>query len=417
MALLQFKFGSMTKVKKISVEKRIKVVFFDEAVAFGGSVVVLAHLFNHIDRSRFQPLLVSGLDEGALHSLFRPSDVFFHFRRRLNYVSRLRWMQKCPSQSRLLRKLWVYAFIVAESLANLGLNLNLIRRLTIERPDLVHNNNDHNALRLAQLLGIPVICHLHGPADAAYYALPEMRRARRFISISDYMANLAISRGMDAGRVVVIPNPAPQFAPDLSGRWQYLAPFGVESDQLVIGHVGRVVRWKGQLEFLRAFKRATLGRNDVVALIVGDDNESFTQTYRQELEQYVADNALTAQVKFTGHSSEVLRMMSYCDIVVHSSIEPEPFGLVITEAMAAGAAVIAAKSGAPSEIIDDMVNGLLIDPIDTADFARALSLLITDDVLRRNIAVAGKRMVEARYSPELFARKMEDVYMAALSAS
>ena len=43
-------------------DNRIRIVLFDEAVAFGGSVVVLAHLLNNLDRRTFQPLVVTSLD-------------------------------------------------------------------------------------------------------------------------------------------------------------------------------------------------------------------------------------------------------------------------------------------------------------------------------------------------------------------
>lgn len=377
--------------------------------------MVLAHLFNHIDRSRFEPLLVSGLDDDSLAGLFKPADIFFHFRRKLNYVSRSRWMECCPSSITPIRKLWAYLFSMAEWLLNSVQSLELLLKLIVQRPDVIHDNNDRNAVRWASWLNIPLVCHLHGLASAEYYALPQVRRACRVVSISDYVANVAIERGLDAEKVCIIPNPTPEFVPDLSERWQYLAKFGVEPGQIVIGHVGRLVRWKGQMEFLQAFNRALNGRKNVVALIIGDDVEGYTQSYRRSLEEFVEQSGIAGQVKFTGHSNEVLRMMSYCDVVVHSSIEPEPFGLVITEAMAAGAAVIASKLGAPSEIIEDMKTGILVDPFDISEFAQALERLIVDGDLRRAIARSGKQMAEERYSPQVFARDMESVYEAAVA--
>jgi|GEM_PF-1649453 len=395
-------------------DKKIKIIFFDEAVAFGGSVVVLAHLFNNIDRTRFVPLLVSGLDNEALHTLFKSEDIFFHFRQRLNYVARMRWMDTCPVDSQHAKRLWSYLFTIAQVAANLGPSFRLLFRVLMQRPDLIHNNNDHNALNIARLLNIPLVCHLHGSADASVYALPSMKRARRYIAISAYIAKLAVGRGMDEKRTVIVPNPAPRLEPSNELRWPTLAHFHIEPGSFVIGHVGRLVRWKGQLEFLQAFQQVAAEFPNTIALIVGDDNESFTHSYREDLLSFVRSHSLEARVKFTGHSSEVLQLMSCCDVIVHSSIEPEPFGLVITEAMAAGVAVIASKDGAPAEIIDDGVNGLLVDPKNTAQFADALSLLITDNALRTQFAVEGKRLADERYSPELFARRMESIYQDAL---
>ena len=46
------------------------------------------------------------------------------------------------------------------------------------------------------------------------------------------------------------------------------------------------------------------------------------------------------------------------DALVHSSVQPEPFGLTIVEAMASGVPVVAARGGGPAEIIDEGVDGL-----------------------------------------------------------
>ncbi len=404
----------MRKNTRIDTTPKIKILFFDGSAAFGGSVVVLAHLFNNIDRSRFEPLLVSGLDDVSLKALFKPEDVFFHFKRKLNYVERMRWIGKCPFDWQWFFKIWIYSFTIVEICANFVPWLILMLRLWLHRPDLIHNNNDGCASNVAHWLNIPVVIHLHGLNDTKYYKHQQVKRAQRIISISNFVAQEAIKRGLDPTRVSIIPNPAPEFVPDLTERWDYLAKFGVTSGQVVFGHVGRLVRWKGQQEFLQAFRQAITEHKNIVALIIGDDVEGFSQSYRRSLEQYVCDNNFTDQVKFTGHSSEVLRIMSYCDVVVHSSIEPEPFGLVITEAMAAGAAVIASRFGAPCEIIDNMKNGILIDPFNTTEFATAIVRLAKDNDLRQTLAASGRQMVAERYSPQVFADNMERIYSTVL---
>ncbi|NLD94788.1 MAG: glycosyltransferase family 4 protein [Fibrobacter sp.] len=404
----------MRKNTRIDTSQKIKILFFDGSVAFGGSVVVLAYLFNNIDRSRFEPLLVSGLDDVSLKALFKPEDVFFHFKRKLNYVERMRWIGKCPFNWQWFYKIWIYTFTIVQISVNFVPWLILMLRLWLHRPDLIHNNNDGCASLVAHWLKIPVVIHLHGLNDTKYYKHPQVKRARRIISISNYVAQEAIKSGLDSTQVSIIPNPAPEFVPDLTKRWEYLAKFGVMPGQVVFGHVGRLIRWKGQQEFLQAFRQAITEYKDIMALIIGDDVEGFSQSYRHSLEQYVYDNNLADQVKFTGHSSEVLRIMSYCDVVVHSSIEPEPFGLVITEAMSAGAAVIASRSGAPCEIIDNMKNGILVDPLNTAEFASAIVRLAKDSDLRQTLAVAGRQMVAERYSPQVFAKDMERIYSTVL---
>ena len=57
--------------------------------------------------------------------------------------------------------------------------------------------------------------------------------------------------------------------------------------------------------------------------------------------------------------------MQKLDLLVHTSLTPEPFGRVIIEAMALHVPVVASNLGGPKEIIDDGVDGFLVDPKDT----------------------------------------------------
>lgn len=392
-------------------KRKIKVVFFDEAVAFGGSVVVLAHLFNHIDRTQFEPKLVTSLDAPAMRQLFKPHDVLCWFRPALHYASRVRWMARCPSSKGTVRRLWAYVFTLVSAIVNLPAYLGLLLRVIAYKPDLIHVNNGREGLLVAKLLRIPLVWHLHGiSADYIGKTYGSRDSAAIFISISKFISSEAMRYGVAAERIVDIPNPAPVDASISVSRDEWLQRFGIPENAVVVAHVGRLLRWKGQLEFLQAFAKIAAANPQAVALIVGDDVEGFTAEYPRSLQQLVAEHGLQQRVIFTGHIANILDLMAAADIVVHSSIEPEPFGLVITEAMSAGAAVIAARLGAPIEIIEHGVTGLLVDPKNTEEFAEALAGLLSDPARRKAIARAGHDMVLERYSPQSFARQVEAVY-------
>lgn len=93
---------------------------------------------------------------------------------------------------------------------------------------------------------------------------------------------------------------------------------------------------------------------------------------------------------FAGHVSDPTPFLTDADIAVHCSRTTEPFGQVIVEAMAAGCAVIAAAAGGPLEIVTDGVDGLLVDPTDTAELAAALDRLIDDQSLRTELSDRGR---------------------------
>lgn len=395
----------------VEARPKVTVVFFDQAVAFGGSVVVLAHLFRHIDRDRFTPKLVTGLDHEALGQLFDPADVLCRYRPPLGYVAMVRWMSLCPLRTSLVRRFWAYLFTAVSMPINLPAYVALLYKVARARPDLLHVNSGPPVLPLATVLRVPIVRHLHGLLNTSDRSMRSLRRhASRFIAVSDYVSSTALQCGISKQSIETIPNPAPVDAPSDVHRAEVLARFRLPPDAFVLAHVGRLVAWKGQLEFLKAFISIASAHPKAVALLVGDDLEGFRTSYVRDLRQLAQDAGLADRIVFAGHVSNTLELMSSVDIVVHSSIEPEPFGLVITEAMAAGAPVIAARSGAPVEIIDHGVNGLLAEPRNTEELAAALLLLIEDESLRTALAEAGQRMVRERYSPAEYARRLEAVY-------
>jgi glycosyltransferase involved in cell wall biosynthesis len=82
--------------------------------------------------------------------------------------------------------------------------------------------------------------------------------------------------------------------------------------------------------------------------------------------------------------------MKAVDIVVHTSVEPEPFGRVIVEGMLAERPVIATVGGGVREIIADGVNGLLVPPNDPAALAAAIRALAADPEEARRLAAKGR---------------------------
>jgi glycosyltransferase involved in cell wall biosynthesis len=264
---------------------------------------------------------------------------------------------------------------------------------------------------------IPFLFHFHGMNREMLVGTYDTRYAARvFISISKFITDEAVRLGVPADRIVDIPNPAPRASSTPAQREAWRRKFGIPEGAVALAHVGRVIRWKGQLEFLQAFSRIAQACPNAVALIVGDDVEGFSTEYPQSLRELVERCGLNDRVIFTGHVSDILGLMSAVEVVVHSSISPEPFGLVITEAMSAGAAVVAARLGAPTEIVTDGVNGLLVDPCNEDEFASALARLVNDPQLRNSIAQAGHRLALEKYSPEAFARQIERVYRQVVAA-
>jgi glycosyltransferase involved in cell wall biosynthesis len=161
----------------------------------------------------------------------------------------------------------------------------------------------------------------------------------------------------------------------------------------LIGMFGRISRWKGQDVFLKALARV----RDVNAIIVGGALFS-EQEYEREIRKLAADLGIEERVTFVGHVSEVMSLMAACDIVAHCSTAPEPFGLVIAEAMFAGTPVIASDAGGAREIVVEGETGQLTPLQDDAALAGAILRYLANPKWAREMAHTATSRAREKFS-------------------
>ena len=137
----------------------------------------------------------------------------------------------------------------------------------------------------------------------------------------------------------------------------------------------------------------------------------------EPLKALARELGLGDSVHFPGRADrrQVASYMAGCEFFVISS-PAEPFGIVVLEAMAAGAPVIAVNNAGPAEIITDGVNGLLVDRSEPELFANAMQRLMGDPELRQRLA-AGGRARAGEFSWPKIASQYVAAYAAAASMS
>ena len=161
----------------------------------------------------------------------------------------------------------------------------------------------------------------------------------------------------------------------------------------LVGMFGRIGHWKGQEVFLRAIARLP----EVNAVIVGGaffGEEEFERKIRALASQLNLDGRVT----FTGHMSEPLTVMAACDVVAHCSTAPEPFGLVIAEAMWVGIPVIASDAGGAREIVIPDETGQLTPLRDHEALARAIDRCFADPQWVRETVRRARARAHAKFS-------------------
>jgi glycosyltransferase involved in cell wall biosynthesis len=290
--------------------------------------------------------------------------------------------------------------------------------------DLVHSNNWtmlSGALG-ARLAGVPHVWHIReilpnfGGLKPALVRL-SLRGAARLVCISDAVAaQFAGHAGAERVQVVYDGLALPSTSLSASERDAVRRSYGVAPGERMIGLVGRLHPQKGQDEFLRACALLEPRlRAKCHCLIIGGAQPGYEQ-FRSELEALAHTSGIADRVQFLGFQQETLPIIAAMDALVLPATRPEGLGGVLLEAMAVGVPVIATRLGGPIEIIEDHVSGLLVEPRQPAQLARALAELIDDPQLGHSIGDVGRRVVEQRFDAARTTAQIQQIYAALLQA-
>ncbi len=145
---------------------------------------------------------------------------------------------------------------------------------------------------------------------------------------------------------------------------------------------GRLVkRQKGLDYLLEIIKKVMPVMPDWKFAIVGDGED------REWLENEIRQTSIADRVTFYGDQKDVIPYYLNAAIMALTS-RWEGFGLVVTEAFEAGVPVVSFRTEGPSEIINDRVNGILVDNYDTDMFSKELISLMQDTERRHRMAYA-----------------------------
>jgi glycosyltransferase involved in cell wall biosynthesis len=274
----------------------------------------------------------------------------------------------------------------------------------------------------ARMAGVPHIWHIRevlpnfGGLKPALVRL-SLRGAARIVCISDAVAaQFAGHAGTERVQVVYDGLPLPSVCLSATEREAVRRSYSIAPGERLIGLVGRLHPQKGQDEFLRACAlleprlRATCR-----FLIIGGSQPGYEQ-FSTELATLAHDIGIADRVQFLGFQAETMRIIAAMDALVLPATRPEGLGGVLLEAMAVGVPVIATRLGGPIEIIEDHISGLLIEPRQPAQLARALAELLDDPQLQHSIGDAGRRVVEQRFDAARTTAQIQQIYASLLHA-
>jgi glycosyltransferase involved in cell wall biosynthesis len=231
------------------------------------------------------------------------------------------------------------------------------------------------------------------------------RRANLLIANARAVRADAITRGLPADRIAVVPNgtDTDTMRPDAAAGRALRRAWNISDDAFVIGCVARLDPMKDHANFLRAAASFACRSSDARFVCVGDGPPA----YREELRALANSLGLADRLVWAGEVGDVKAAYNAFDIATLSSAFGEGFPNVVGEAMACGIPVVATDVGDVRPIIAEL--GETVVPkapeLLCAGWDRLRQRLAQDQGLRRTT----RGTIVANYGLDAMVRRTEDV--------
>jgi len=365
--------------------RKIKILECIRQGQIGGGESHLLSLVENLDRSQFEPVVLS-FTEGPMVDRLRGMGIRTHVLHTEKPFDVTKWVE-------------VKALIRSEGV------------------DLVHAHGTRassNTLWAARHLKIPLVYTIHGWSFHNDQH-PLVRKLRiwgeRWITTRSSV-NIAVSASNRASgleqipglEAVVINNGIDQqkFSPERSFK-NIRAELGIPADVVLVLFIARFTVHKQPLTLIRAFCEALRTTPGMRLLMVGDGDQ------REEGLQLVSELGLEAAVSFQAFRQDVPDILAAADIFVLPSLwEGLPIGLL--EAMAMGKAVIATEVDGTKEVVRPGENGLLVEPGNVSALAAALVKLGGNPALRDMLRQRALDTIRCQFNAVDMTREIERVY-------
>ncbi len=352
----------------------------------GGGESHLLSLTAHLDRERFEPVVLSFTDGPMMDRL-----------KEMGVETRLIYTEK-PFDVRVWGR---------------------VKRLLEEvQPDLIHAHGtraNSNVLWAARSLGIPVIYTVHGWSFHQDQH-PLVRRLRiwgeKYLTEKSQV-NISVSASnQQSGKnyipsfsSIVVNNGIDERKFNPEGEYKNIrAELNIDPAAVLVLFIARFTAHKQPLVLLEAFIEALRVNDGLRLLMVGEGDQ------QAEAVRRVEELGLGGKITILNFRQDVPDVLAAADIFVLPSLwEGLPIGLL--EAMAMGKAVIASNVDGTSEIVEDGVNGMLIQTEGLeVQLSAALISLGKDEQRRRYYGIQAIQTVKGRYNAAVMTREIEKIY-------
>lgn len=224
----------------------------------------------------------------------------------------------------------------------------------------------------------------------------------------------------DLHELTAVSEPAAEYVSSLTDRPITLIPNGInlkrftfknhwqKNSNKTIVYIGRLEHRKGLRYLLEAFQLLTQDHNKLNLVIAGDGPD------REKLQLLVQDMHIQ-NVSFPGYVSEEekINLLAKADLFCSPAIFGESFGIVLLEAMASGAVIVAGNNPGYAAVMQELGALSLANPKDLEEFARRMNLMLEEKKIRDLWQKWAKEYVK-QFNNNKIIKQYEQLYHEAL---
>jgi glycosyltransferase involved in cell wall biosynthesis len=275
--------------------------------------------------------------------------------------------------------------------------------------DYLHMRYPRGARRLGRRFGLVYMGLLHltdRPLDRG--VLRTISAADAYVALTTFERDFLVRAGVTGPDLVVIP-PGIDF-----DRYQVGDPGRIRSelglaDEPIVAYVGRQARYKGVPLLLEAMGEVWPAVPEA-RLVIAGATTNYSPELRAAVDALPSSQRERVAVLDDIDETTKIDLLAAADVFVSVSAE-ESFGISYLEAWAANTPVIGADIGAVRSVIRE--DGIVVDPQDAAELARAIERLLGDDALRAELAQAGRLRAQIDHDWDILVKDVDRVYAEA----
>lgn len=294
----------------------------------------------------------------------------------------------------------------------------IAHKVQTEHFDLLHAHTPRSAMvtaAVARRTGLPWIYHVHSPTarDSTRGIVNRLnnlverhaiRSCTRLLTVSRSLRREMLRCGVPRSRLSVVPNGVPAFEPiDTQSR--------LNATSWKLGIVALMRPRKGIEMALEAMHRLPADAPTTTLDLIGGFE---TPEYQHAIEERVRRYGLESRVRMLGFCSDMQQQVRRLDALLLPSLFGEGMPMVVLEAMSAAVPVIATRVEGTPEVIRHGVEGLLAEPRNPDDLAKAITEMTCDREQWQQLSLNALNRHRTTYTDSHMAGRVAKAYCKVL---